>query len=192
MENFVHVLIMACMWDEAYYVALQSIASQWYSDVYLKRAADLRSAMTTATKWVKQSYKIPWTKALYYVFYDTCGAEILLWQNNFVHELGLTMGYRYVEDPGTWYYANVVVPSMKKSKMQVSYLQWGYAWKNYVTKCYYETDPDEDNLPYFYVPKTASIEDVDRWVLDDATTPGYERLLPFFRAMLVYYRNKRW
>ena len=146
MNAFVQVLLMACEWKDKYYVAFQSTGTQFYLDVYMKKAVTLMSAMSTATKWIKQPYQMPWTQVLYYVWYDTCGAEIILWTNDLGREVGLKLGYRYLENPTKWHYANVLVPSMSKLEMQMSYLQWGHAFENYAWNYYCETDPYADDI----------------------------------------------
>ena len=83
MKHFVHVLLMACLWREGYYVAFQSNGSQYYMDVFTKEAANLASAMSTTSSWVEQPYQIPWTRVLYYVFRGACRMELTLWTNDY-------------------------------------------------------------------------------------------------------------
>ena len=192
MNAFVHVLMLACVWKRGYYVAFQSTAGQFYMDVYLKKAVDLISAMSTESGWVQQTYQMPWTMVLEQVLCRSHGSEIILWTNDFPGETGLTVGYRYLELPTKWYYAKVVVPCLSKWQMQLSYLNWGYKLDNYAWNFYAETDPRSTGMPFFYKPKSASIEDVTQWAVDHATLHGYEYMVPWIRMAIAYYRDHRW
>ena len=191
MDAFVQVLLMACTWKEGHYVAWQSTETQYYMDVYVKRAVDLVSAMNTGPTWVKQSYRMPWTQVLYYVLFGTCGAEIILWTNDFPDETGLTLGIRYMHNPAKWHYANVQIPSMNALEMQSSYLRWGHTFETYASNHYSVTDFHSNELPYFYKPKTASIDDLVEWAVDDAITGGYGVLVPWILSVIAYYHNRR-
>ena len=129
---------------------------------------------------------------LYYWWYDPYGAELCLWTNEHPGERGLTVGYRYLEEPTVWHYATILVPYMAKKTMQLTYLEWGPGWENYATNSYTVADLGEDDLPYVYKPRHVSHVHLVYCICRDAMDNGYGRLWPFFRKMLVYYRSKRW
>ena len=110
MNAYVHVLILACIWQGSHYVANQSTASQFEMEVYLKEAANLDEAMNSPTKWIKQPYTIPWTKILSQFWWDTEGFEIQLYSNDYEGEAGITAHYRYMAEFKKWYYARIMVP----------------------------------------------------------------------------------
>ena len=77
MHNFVHVLMLACEWCHDHYLAVQSDSSQYYLDVYLKKASSIKDAMNSRKKWVKQKHRISWVSLMYYLAWDTTGMEML-------------------------------------------------------------------------------------------------------------------
>lgn len=192
MNAFVQVVLMACMWQEGYYGAFQSTGTQFQMDVYVKKAKTLTSAMFSSGKWMKQDYQMPWTEVPYYLWWDTCGAELCLWTNDFKKEKGLTVGYRYLEAPCEWFYAHVVLPSMSKWQMQMSLLECGHKFSDYVLSAWSFTDMGASAMPYFYKPRTATDNEVLQWAIDHAQSNGYESLVPFIRKLLRYYAKHRW
>ncbi len=125
-DAFVHVLMLACAWQESFYVALQSTANQFAMEVHIKKAKNLKKAMTDkTTKWAKQAYTMPWTEVLYWLGWDTAGFEICLFYNDFHGETRITVAYPFLENETNWIYANTVVPHTDKWSMQRSFLTWG-------------------------------------------------------------------
>ena len=192
MDAFVQILILACLWEEGAYVAFQSTATQWWMDVYLKRVSDLTSAMSANLPWIKQSYRLPWTQVLLLVLLDPRGIEVILWTNDYRNERGLTVGYRRFENPTMWTYAQVDVPGLHRRTMQLTYLRWGYQFEDYATDFYSETDILSNELPFFYAPRSASIDDVWRWAVDDAIDNEYGPMVPWIRRAIEYYCDTRW
>jgi len=197
MYNFVHVLMMACAWNDGYYVAFQSTGSQYLMDVYMKKASNLEEALSNRKKkWVRQIYQMPWTAILQYLWWDTEGMEMTLWRNTYRYESGLTVAYRFLAESSKWVYATVVVPNMDQRSMQTSFLVWGANMEAYVQDTYIYNEEQEQksscHLPYFYKPKDATVQDILSWAEEHAHFEGYGHLIPFIRTVVKSYANNRW
>ena len=153
MYNFVGLVMLECWWLPGYYVAVQSTTNHYYLDVFLKKAATIAKALSSKTRWVQQNYQIPWVDLISPWFLEHRGAEIVLWSNDFPGETGVTLGYRFLGYPSKWIYANVVVPHMTPSEMQLSYLQWGHRFMDYATNICWEIDETTSVWPHVYARK---------------------------------------
>ncbi len=193
MDAFVHVLILACSWQEGFYMALQSTANQFDLEVYTKKAKNLKKAITDKTnKWTKQAYTMPWTRALYWLWWDTTGFEICLYSNDFKGETGITMAYRFLENEKIWIYAKATIPEMDKWTMQTSFLEWGTRLRAYAKNKKRWKDHSADHLPYFYRPKHTTTEEVRRRAELHAITHGYAHLRHFIHHVISIYDVTRW
>ena len=201
MHNFVGVIILPCWWADECYVAVQSTARHLWLDVFLKRASTLADALWSPRDWIKQPYGMPWVDLLTPWYVDNPGVEIMLWRNDMPGERGVAVGWRYLDYPSKWIYATVIVPRMNKSRMQLTYLDWGWRFMEVAKDFYWETDETNNAWPYVYAPRGYSTEDVMDWVdtLTRMTTlmtvterADYYKKIPFIKDVIRRYANERW
>ena len=174
-------------------MALQSTANQFAMEVHIKKAKNLKKAMTDkTTKWAKQAYTMPWTEVLYWLGWDTAGFEICLFYNDFHGETRITVAYPFLKNETNWIYANTVVPHMDKWSMQTSFLTWGTRLQTYAQNKTRWNDWSAGHLPYFYRPKNKVTEDVLSRAADHARNHDYAYLIPFIRHVISTYDDTCW
>ncbi len=193
MRAFVHIIMLACGWQEDAYVAFQSTENQYDMEVHIKKAKNLKKARTDKTKkWAKQAYTMPWTEILFWLWYDPTGFEICLFSNDFQWETGITIAYRFLKNKTNWHYAKAVVPGMDKWSMQTSFLTWGTNMQAYARNKTRWNDWGSGDLPYFYPPKNKVTEDVLKWAEQHANNNAYAHFMPFIRHVISIYGDTRW
>ena len=195
MSNHVTVILLECWWLPGSYAAFQSTPDNYTLDVYLKRARTIAKALTTTTRWAKQSYQMPWVDLIRSWYQTHSGAEIVLWTNDNPRERGIKMAMRFLNVPMKWIYATIQVPGMTPAKMQLIYLEWGCRFFEYASdtrSAMYRTWDQNSVWPFVYPPSGTPISEVREWVVNRARDEGYEDRLPFIMKVIDYFVDHRW